>query len=95
MERSVVHHNHASFLQGWKKLVGKPKFKQRTIHRAIILQRCEDPAIHLGCNNSAPLVFAAADPAEYFLASGSIAIFPVQVGIDPTLIHIGNLFDGI
>ena len=95
MERSVVHHNHASFLQGWKKLVGKPKFKQRTVHRAAILQRRKDPAIHLGRNDSASLVLATADPAEYFLASGSIAIFTVQVCIDPTLIHICNLFCGI
>ena len=95
MERSVVHHNHASFLQGWKKQVCKPKFKQRTVHRTAILQRRKNPAIHLGRNDSTSFVLATTDPAEYFLASGSIAIFPVQIGIDPTLVHICNLFYGI
>lgn len=48
MERSVVHHNHASFLQGWKKLIGKPKFRQRAVHRTIILQRGQNPScVHL------------------------------------------------
>lgn len=95
VKRSIVHHNHASFLQGWKKLVGKPEFKQRTVHRAIILQRRKDPAIHLGCNDPASLVLAAADPAEYFLASVGIAIFPIQVRIYSAFVHICNLFLGI
>lgn len=92
MERSIVHHNHAPLVQNWEKLAGKPKLKQGTIHCAIILKGCKNFSVHLSRNDSAPLVFAATDPAEYFLASGGIAVFPVQVRIDPALIHIGNLF---
>ena len=95
MERSIVHHNHASFLQDRKKLVDKPKFKQRTVHGTPILQGCKNPAIHLGRNNPTPLVLATADPAEYFLTSGCIAVFPVQVRIDPTFVHICDLFHRI
>ena len=95
MERSVVHHNHAAFLQGWKKLVDKPEFKQRAIHRTIILQRGQNPAVHPGRDDPTSLIPAAADSAEYFLSSGCIAVFPVQVRIDPIFIHICNLFRGI
>ena len=42
-----------------------------------------------------PLVLAAADPAGYFLTPGRIAVFPVQVRIDPTLIHVRDPFFGI
>lgn len=95
VERSVVHHNYAPFFQGWKKLVGKPKFKQRTIHCTIILQRHKNLAIQLGSNNPASFVFTATDFVKYFLSSERIAIFSVQVRINPALIHIYNVFHGI
>lgn len=54
-----------------------------------------DSAVHLSRNNPTSLVLAAADPAEYLLAPGGISVFPVQIDIDPTLIHIYDLFLGV
>ena len=70
VEGSIVHHNHATFLHGWKKLADKPKFKQGTVHRAIVSHRRIYAAIHLSCNNSTSLVLAAADSAEYHTELG-------------------------
>ena len=57
-----------------------------------ILKRRKDPISHLGGNNTATFVFAAADLVDYFLSTGSIPVFPIQVCIYATFIYIDNLF---
>ncbi len=92
MERSIIQYNHGSFVQGRQKLVGKPEFKKAAVHRSAILKRREDLIRHFSGNNAAALIFSTTDPPEYLLAPWCIPVFPIQVCIYATFIHIGNLF---
>ena len=92
MKGSIIQYNHGALFQGRQELFCKPKRKKRAVHGAAILKRCKDPVGHLGGDNTAALVFAAADLVRYFLTSGSIPVFPIQVRIYAAFIHIGDLF---
>ena len=92
MERSIIHYNHGAFFQGRKELFWEPKFKKLAVHGTTILKRRKDPISHLGGNNTATFVFAAADLVNYFLSTGSIPVFPIQVCIYATFIYIDDLF---
>ena len=92
MERSVIHYNHGIFIQGRQKLVRKPKLKQAAVHRSAILKRRKNLFRHFSGNNTAALIFSAADPPEYLLTPRRIPVFPIQICIYATFIHIGNLF---
>lgn len=92
MERGVVHYNHGTFIKGWQKLVGKPRFKKAAIHCSAILEWSKDFICHFSGNNTAAFIFSAADPSKHRLAADRVPIFTVQVGIDSAFIHIGDLF---
>ena len=92
MERSIIHYNHGTLFQRRQKLVRKPKFKKAAVHRPAILKWRKDLIPHFGSNNATAFIFPASDPPEYLLASRRIPIFPIQVCIYATFIHIGNLF---
>ena len=92
MERSIIHYNHGTFIQGRQKLVGKPKFKKAAVHRPAILKRCKDLVRHLSGNNATAFILSSAGPPEYLLAPWRIPVFPIQVCIYATFIHISNLF---
>lgn len=92
MERSVIHHDHSPRRKSGKKLFFKPELKQAANHRTRIFHRRDDLLTELGRNNPDPFILAAADRGVNFLASGSISIFPVQICVDPGLVHISDLF---
>ena len=92
MERSIVHHNHGIFVQGRKKLAGKPELKQGAVHRSAVLERSQDLSPQLCCNNSAALIFAAADTAEYLLVSRCVPIPSIEIGIDAAFVYIRYFF---
>ena len=95
MERSVIHHDYTAFIQSFKEMVDEPIFKKRAVHSAIILHRRNDLTIHPGRNYPAPFVFPTTDTIQYFFTPGCIAVFPVQVRVYTTLVHVGYLFRGI
>ncbi len=92
MERSIVHYNYGTLVKGRQKLIGKPEFKKAAVHRSTILKWCKNLIRHFSSNNAAALIFSATDPPEHLLASWRISIFPIQVCINATFIHIGYLF---
>ena len=92
MEGSVVHYNYGALFQGWQELFCKPKLKKCAVHGAAILERSQNFISHFGCNNTATFVFPTTDLVILLLASGSVAVFPIQVCIYATFIHIGGLF---
>ena len=92
MERSIIHYNHGTLFQRRQKLVRKPKFKKAAVHRPTILKWCKDLVRHLSGNNAAAFILSTADPPEHPLPPWRISIFPVQICIYATFIHIGNLF---
>ena len=73
-------------------MVRKPEFKKAAVHRSAILKRCKDLIPHFSGNNATALIFSPLDPPEYLLAPWRIPIFPIQIGVYATFIHIGNLF---
>ena len=91
MERSIIHYNHGTLFQGRQELFCKPKLKKCAVHGAAILERSQNFISHFGGDNTATLIFPATDLTIHFLASGSIAIFPIQVCIYAAFIHIGDL----
>ncbi len=92
MERSVVHYNHGALVEGRQKLMGKPEFKKTTVHRPAILKRRKELIRYFSGNNATALIFSAANSPEHLLAPWRIPVLPIQVCIDATFIHIGNLF---
>ena len=73
----------------------KPKFKKRTVHGAAILKWSKELITYFSCNNTATLILSTTDSSEYLLASRSIPVFPIQVCIYATFIHIGNVWTHI
>lgn len=92
MERGVIHHNHSIWRKGRKKLVFKPELKQTAFHCTSIYKRRNDFLTQPGCNNSNPFILVATDCSLDLLSSGSISIFPMQICVNPSFIHISNLF---
>ena len=92
MEGSIIHYDHGPFVKGRQKLIGKPEFKKAAVHRSAVLKWCKDLVSHFSGYNAAALIFSAAEAPKYLSASRRISIFPIQVCIDPTFIHIGDLF---
>lgn len=92
MERSIVHHNYGTLVKGRQKLIGKPEFKKAAVHRSVILKWRKNLIRHFSGNNATALIFSAADPPKYLLSPQRIPVFPVQVCINATFIHISNLF---
>ena len=92
MERSIIHHNHGTLIQGRQKLIRKPEFKKAAVHRSAILKWRKNLVSHFSGNNAAALIFSTADPSEYLLTPRRISVFPIQACIYAAFIHIGNLF---
>ena len=92
MERGIVHHNHGSLVQRRKKLAGKPRRKQGTVHRSAILELGQNIFATFCCNNAAALLFASADAAEYLLVSWCVPILSIEIGIDAAFVHIRYFF---
>ena len=92
MEGSIIHYDHSTLVKGRQKLMRKPEFKKAAIHRSTILKWCKDLVSYFSGNNATTLIFSAADPSEYLLASRRIPVFPIQVCIYATFIHIDDLF---
>lgn len=92
MERSIIHYNHGTLIQARQKLVRKPKFKKTAVHRPAILKRRKDFVRQLSGNYTTAFIFSTADLSEYLLTSRRIPVFPIQVCIYTTFIHISNLF---
>ena len=57
-----------------------------------LLKRRKDFVCHFSGNNTATLIFSTTDSSKHLLALRSIPVFPIQVGINTTFIHIRNLF---
>ena len=62
------------------------------VHRSAILKRCKDSICHFSDNNTTAFIFSSADPSRHLLSADSIPILTVQVGVNTTFVHIGNLF---
>ena len=92
MEGSIIHYDHGALVKGRQKLIRKPDFKKAAVHRSAILKWCKDLVSHFSGNNAATLIFSPADTPEYLLAPWGIPIFPIQICIYATFIHISNLF---
>ena len=92
MEGSIIHYDYGSLVKGRQQLMRKPEFKKAAVHRSAILKRRKDLVSHFSGNNAAALIFSTADPSEYLLASRRIPVFPIQVCIYATFIHIDDLF---
>ena len=94
MEGSIIHYNDAALVKRRQKLVRKPEFKKTAVHRSAILKGRKDLIPHFGGNNTTAFIFPATDPPGYLLTTRCISIFPIQVCVYATFIHIGNLFCG-
>lgn len=92
MERGIVHYNHGTLVKTRQKQLGKPAFKKAAVHGSAILKRRKDLLRHFRSHKAAPFILFAADSCEHLLAPRRISIFPVQVCIYTTFIHIGDLF---
>ena len=92
MEGNIIHYNHGTLFQRRQKLLCEPILKKCAVHGAAILKWGQDFIAHFGRDNTATLVFTATDLALHFLATWSIAVFPIQVCIYAAFIHISNRF---
>ena len=92
MERSIIHHNHGTLVQRRKKLVGKPRLKQGTVHRSAILELGQNIFAPFCCNNAAALIFSSADAADYLLVSWCVPILSIEIGIYAAFVYIRDLF---
>ena len=94
MEGSIIHYNDGALIKRRQKLVGKPEFKKTAVHRPAILKWCKDLIPHFGGNNTTTFIFPATDLPGYLLTTRCISIFPIQIRVYATFIHIGDLFCG-
>ena len=68
----------------------KPDFKKCRIRTLIIIHRCKQSISHFGSNQICPAKLLPCNFAKDFFAAGSVAVFPVIIGIRACFIHINT-----